>query len=155
MPTFILTAGGSAPPIVYAIPFFFVGLWLLVTFIISLASGWGRLAESYRAAQPFSGTVLGWQSASIRGISYNNSLNFGVAPEGLYLATMALFRAFHPPLFIFWSEIEAHPVRMMGFDLVELRFHRVPGIPIRVRAKFASRLVTASEGRFVISSAAR
>jgi len=137
--------------VAFGFPFFFVGLWLLITFIISRTSGWARIAQSYTADGPLSGTRFGWQSASFRGTNYNNSLNLGVDTEGLYMAPMALFRAFHPPLFIRWMEITAHPVKMWRmFEMIELRFQRTPDIPIRIRATLASQLVVASQGRFQV-----
>ena len=139
----------------WVFPVFFVGMWLMITFLVSLTSGWRKLAEVYRADQPFFGTRLSWQSASFRGTSYNNSLVLGVSNQGLHIVPMLLFRAFHPALFIPWSEIVATPVTMWKMvNLVEIRFQRVPDIPVRIRATVAAQLSEASLGQFRVAAAA-
>jgi hypothetical protein len=142
------------PFVVWLIPFFFVGLWLLVTLIISRVSGWTRLAESYRFDQPFTGTMFRWQSVSLGRTGYNNSLQLGVNDQGLYMAPMALFRMFHPPLFLPWSEVSVQRIRLLKIlEFVEMRFQRAPEISMKLSDTVAARIASASQGSLRIPSA--
>jgi len=115
---------------------FFLCLWTFVLWITSRASGWHRLAEQYGDTSLFAGDVVRFGSARIGWANYNGALNVGANDMGLYLAPMAIFRAFHPALFIPWSQIEAAPFR--GFPgAVTLTF---PGVP-RTRIQFFGRAV--------------
>src|SRR5579863_8770132 len=87
-------------------PLYFVCLWLLVASVVSLLSGWRSLATLYRAQAAFTGSTWRMQSAQMRFLTnYNNVLTIGSSPQGLYLASMFLFRFMHPPLLVPWSEI--------------------------------------------------
>jgi hypothetical protein len=147
---------GEATIFIAIFPLLFVGIWLLVMFVLSRASGWSSLANSYPSNEPFSGTVEHWQSAQMRATShYNGCLNFGANAHGLYLVPMLLFRSFHPALSIPWSEVTSSPVKMwLFFDYIELRFARVPGVFIRIRPTLAAKLVENSGGIFRVEAKA-
>jgi len=152
-----LSSGGSqgAPPPWWFFIATFVGTWILVAFFISRVGGWKRLAESYSTDQPFFGTTYRMRAAQMRrGTNYNGCLNFGVNGEGLYMVPMALFRVFHAPLFIPWSEIAAKPVKLWRvFNFVELRFRRVPEVPVKIKSTLAEKLSEGSMGRFKVEVA--
>jgi hypothetical protein len=89
------------------LPIYFLCLWFLVGAIISFIGGWFSLAKVYRTRVPFDGAKWRMQSGQMRRLTnYNNVLTLGVSPEGLYLASMFLFRFMHPPLLVPWSEIK-------------------------------------------------
>ena len=150
----IAAPNGDLPFLLFAIgfPIFFVGLWVLITLVLSLVGGWSTLAQYYQAQQPFFGTLIRFQAAQFRaGTNYNGCLNFGAGSEGLYLVPMAIFRAFHPPLLIPWNDISARPIKVWSiFDLVELRFQRAPNIPVRIKPSLVTKLTEASIGRFTV-----
>jgi hypothetical protein len=79
--------------------------WCLVVWMLSRASGWGRLARTYESNRRFEGATSRWQSARIGLISYNRVLTFTQMEDGLGLTPMPLFSAGHPPLFIPWKAI--------------------------------------------------
>jgi hypothetical protein len=135
-------------------PFFFVGTWVAVSLLISRIGGWSTLSDYYRCAGPFSGQMIRMQSASFRVFcGYNHCLNFGVNAEGLYLAPLWLFRAFHPPLLFRWNEISAQPYQMFGlFSGVRLRFEKVPFITASISTRLFDRLVAVSGGRLVLDT---
>ena len=91
--------------IVYLFPFFFAGMWVLVSFILS-KTGWNNLAQKFRTNDAFHGTRIGIISASINSASYNNSLVLRYNYDGIYLRPVLFFRSFHPPIFVPWSEIK-------------------------------------------------
>jgi hypothetical protein len=43
--------------------------------------------------------------------NYNNVLTIGACQQGLYLASMFLFRFMHPPLLVPWSEIKCEAAK--------------------------------------------
>lgn len=139
----------APPPPAWLFISAFVGTWVVVSFSLSRTSGWTKLAECYRSEQPFLGALIRFQAAQFRrSTNYNGCLNFGGDPAGLYVAPMLLFRAFHSPLLIPWDEITARPIKVWRFwNFVELRFQRVPDVPVKIKPALAEKLVQASGGR--------
>jgi len=122
-------------------PAYFVTLWLLVGATISYVGGWFSLSKSYRTRVPFDGAKWRGQSGQMRWLAnYNNVLTLGVGQQGLYLASMFLFRFMHPPLLIPWSEIKVHRKKGWFFEYVTFTLGDELAIPLRVRAKLAARL---------------
>jgi hypothetical protein len=89
----------------YFFPFVFIGWGAFVLFILSLASGWRRLAERYPARSEPAGKRFRSQSAKIGWTSYSNVLTFIVSPEGFYVSSWGPFRFAHPPFIIPWRDI--------------------------------------------------
>ena len=86
---------------------FFVLLWSGIIYMISYASGWQKLAESYATTyvpnQTRSCSCLFRKSSS-----YNGVVQYAATREGLYLKTISLFSVGHKPLLIPWHEIESY-----------------------------------------------
>src|SRR5262249_14018419 len=64
-----------------------------------------RLAVNYGTDKPPRGTAFSWQSGYVGLVRYGNVLNIHVAPEGLYLSVMWLFRLGHRPLLLPWDAV--------------------------------------------------
>ncbi len=112
----------------YLAPFFFVGTWCLTLRIIAGLSGWRRLARHYAFDGRFTGKVWRFRSARLGRMNFNGALTIGVDRRGLFLAPMILFRPFHRPLLIPWSEIEAEPHKSWLFKGRRLTFRSVPQV---------------------------
>ena len=122
-------------------PVYFLALWFLVAAVISVVGGWFSLAQVYRTRVPFDGTTWRMQSGRMRGLAnYNNVLTLGVSQQGLYLASMFLFRFMHPPLLIPWSEIKVRRSKGWVFEYMTFTLGRELAIPLRIRGKLASKL---------------
>ena len=122
-------------------PLYFLLLWVLICAIVSIAGGWFSLAKGYRTEVPFNGPTWRMQSARMRNLmSYNNALTIGVSPEGLYLASMFLFRFLHPPLLIPWSEIKVQKTKGWTFEYVLFTLGHELAIPLKIRARLAAQL---------------
>jgi hypothetical protein len=81
------------------------------------------------------------QSGQMRWLAnYNNVLTFGVSPQGLYLASMFLFRFMHPPLLVPWSEIKVRRKKGWVFETVIFTMGHELAIPLRIREKLAAKL---------------
>ena len=114
--------------ILLAVPVFFITLWCFILWLLSLFSGWRKLATRYGYQDSFQGESLRLQSARINGVNYNNVLNLGLNRQGLYISPMVLFRPFHKPLLIPWEEIIAEPHERLLIKGYRLLFRSLPGI---------------------------
>jgi hypothetical protein len=120
---------------IYFVPLFlslFTTLWLFITWIISHIGGWNRLSQSFRADTRPPGPTYHWRS--LHGsfpARYNNCINATLAPEGLHLAPMFMFRFAHPPLLIPWHYIEGPDVVGLVIKRTRLAI-RTPGISLNL-----------------------
>lgn len=136
-------------------PVFFVGMWLIISVILSAIGGWSTLANHYAAHSGFAGRRFYFRSAQLgAGVGYSACLTLGTDPAGLYLAVLPLFRMAHPPLLIPWSEITARETKSWFSATVELRFTRVPMVSVRISRPLAEALFAASGARILVQPAA-
>jgi hypothetical protein len=94
---------GIAPIIVF--PFFFIGMWCLVSYKISRL-GWSTWAERYRCERQISGKSYRGRSGrfSLQG-SYKSILNVVLSNEGIGLSVKLLWRVGHEPLLLPWTMV--------------------------------------------------
>lgn len=124
-------------------PIYFVGLWVGVSALISLAGGWWGLAKRYRTERTFPAHKRSLQRGQMRaGTGYNGVLTLASDAEGLYLGVMFLFRVAHPPLFIPWSEIEIEEPKRWLFFLVQRLRLGPDRIPLQLRERLAQFLLS-------------
>jgi hypothetical protein len=122
-------------------PIYFLCLWFLIASVVSFVGGWFSLSRLYRTWLPFDGTKWRMQSGRMRWLTnYNNVLTLGVGPQGLYLATMFLFRFMHPPLLISWSEIKVQRRKGWVFEYTVFTLGNELAIPLRIRERLAAKL---------------
>lgn len=86
-------------------PFAFLGLWLLVSTILSELSGWRRLADRFAAGSRPAGQRLRRQVTGVGLTGENGVTGLIVTPEGLYLYAHPLFRFRRPPVLVPWPEV--------------------------------------------------
>ncbi len=131
-------------PVIF--PFFFVGMWVLVSYWIALVGGWRLLAKRFRLQGTFTGQKWRMQSARMRWLTqYNNVLTIGADSAGLFMVPLFLFRAWHPPLFVPWSEITSvRETRFLFIKFVEMRLGRVEEVPFRIWASMAAKIQAAA-----------
>ena len=123
------------------LPAYLVLLWLLVGAILSFVGGWFSLSKLYRTQVKFEGAKWRGQSARMRWlVNYNHVLTLGANREGLYLASMFLFRFMHPPLLIPWREIKLRRGRDWFLEYVTFTMGHEVAIPLKIRAKLAEGL---------------
>ena len=134
---------------------FAVALWLLISIIAAWAGGWSALARDYPLAERFEGRRWRLQSAQMRwGTHYNNCLTVGASDQGLFLATLFLFRVGHPPLFIPWRDIAARERKFLWITMTELRLGRETPLPFRIREGLSNRLRNAAGNSWPVESIA-
>lgn len=136
-------------------PVFFVGMWLLISFILSTTGGWSTLANHYAARSGVAGRRFYFRSAQLgAGVSYGACLTLGTSPAGLYMAVVPLFRMAHPPLLIPWPDITARETKSWFSATVELRFAKVPMVSVRISRQLADALFAASGEHILVQPAA-
>jgi hypothetical protein len=139
----------------FIFPIYFLALWLLVSTVISFIGGWTTLAKRFRLSKPFVGQRWTGQSGQMRWIAgYGNCLTVGCCPDGLYLATMPLFRFRHPPLLVPWNDVSIAQQRILFFRFVRLSLGHELGIPLYLRWKLADKLRCAAGNRWPIEAVA-
>ena len=88
-------------------PFFFIGMWLGVTSLLGLLSGWYGLMRGYPDTDEEPLVVLSSQSGSMGlGVGLNGILSLSACPSGLRVGMWRIFGPFSRPFFVPWSEIQ-------------------------------------------------
>jgi hypothetical protein len=133
---------------------FFILFWCALLFLIAALTGWMRLARGFRETSTFTGPIWGCQSARMRwGSHYGSCLNVGADVMGLKLSVLFLFRPFHPPLFIPWSEIAVgERGKVLLVRRVKLLLGREEPIPFVISATLADRIQAAAAGSWPIEA---
>jgi hypothetical protein len=110
-------------PVVF--PFLFIGMWLAVTTMLGVISGWFALQQHYPRGE---GEPLFKQritSASMGpGVHFRRVITVAAYPTGLRISASRLMAPFQRPFLVPWSEIEAEEARSFFVPMVRLRFGR-------------------------------
>ncbi len=121
-------------------PVLFIGVWVLVFFIIS-RFGWAKLATHYASDADFPGTRIGLISLAINWVSYNNSLVMKYNERGMYLKPLLVFRLFHKPILIPWKDIvEVRDRKLHFFNYKELVIGNPAITKLSIRSKTFSKI---------------
>jgi hypothetical protein len=128
----------------HVFPFFFVGLWLVVTTVLGFMSGWFDLRHSY----PDDGSEkpllkLGGQSGSMGMVSMGGILKLQAYPSGLGVAIWRVFGPFQKPFKIPWNEIEAVKSSSFFVPMMKLRLGKHAIGTLKISARSWTRLVDA------------
>jgi hypothetical protein len=121
---------------------FFVTQGVVGFYILALMSGWNRLSKQFRHEGAFYGETWPFQSARMRTlIRFRCALTMGGDESGLYMAVFPLFRMFHPPLLIPWSEVSIIPgERGLIFKQRLLLLGRQEAISLSISSSLAENL---------------
>ena len=103
-----------------------LGIWFLVLWILFVASGWRKLAKRFDAPPlaPDDARRLG--SAFIGAVRYNGVLRLAIDHRGMFLSPYRIFRPFHRPLLVPWSEIRIEEATGRTAAGRQLAFPAVP-----------------------------
>jgi hypothetical protein len=117
-----------------------VAAWFGMTGLLAHASGWARLARSFRATLPASGERFRFASGSMGGrilpVNYGGCLFIAVSEAGIHLSLLYPFRFQSPALFLPWSQVESVAEKTFIFSTytaIRVRGHW-PTISVRGRA---------------------
>jgi len=131
-------------------PLFFVGLWLTVTTILAVLSGWFRLTARFPIQtdeQPL--LRVGRQSGSMGfGVSMSGVLTLSVCPSGLRVGMMRVFGPFCRDFLVPWQDMSVTRKDVLFRAAARLQF----GLPsvgaLTIPAHVADRLARAAMGRW-------
>lgn len=101
----------------------FLGAFALSAYFIAAVSGWRHIAKKHPATGPTPGALKYFVWGQVGWVNYQHCLRVGGDERGLYLVPFFIFRLFHPPLFIPWSEIQTRKQERHFFvrvDTIEL-----------------------------------
>ncbi len=147
---------GNVYPVLIGIAALIIA-WMVIFTVLSHASGWAALAGQYRSQETFTGTCWSFQRGQMRWMTgYNNCLNVGGDPRGLYLAISFPFVVIirHPPLFIPWRDISYVYKKVLWTRYVELRLGPGLKIPFRISQALAEKLRAAAGSSWPIEAIA-
>lgn len=130
----------------YAFPVFFVGMWLLVTVMLGLMSGWFSLQQWYAddgSEEPL--LKLRSQSGSMGiGVALNGCLKLRAYRSGLGIGIWRIFGVFQKPLKVPWNEIEAEPSTSFFLPMVKLQLGKPSNGTLKISARSWAKLVAAA-----------
>ncbi|MEO8362485.1 MAG: hypothetical protein ABI672_20835 [Vicinamibacteria bacterium] len=84
----------------------FMVIWLSVGSLLSILSGWSRLANRFPAEGEPPGDRLRGQVVGLGSINERNVTSLTPTAQGLYMKTMFLFRFMRRPVLVPWREIK-------------------------------------------------
>jgi hypothetical protein len=130
---------------IYVYPLFFVTIWCVVCFLISVFSGWKTLARRFRTQVEPYGDVKSagpfFYAVQMRNkANYSSVIRVAVASDALYLSILFLFRVGHPPLAIPWSEIKFSKTTVFWRRYLVLTLGNAEQIPLRISERMAQNL---------------
>jgi len=112
------------------VPIFICG-WVAICFFVSHIGGWPKLNRCYPAQEQPGNATFYTVSAGLRwGASYRSCLIVGSTFQGIYVRLMFIFRPFHPPLFIPWSDITTSEEKQFFIPVIRFRFTKTPDVPM-------------------------
>ena len=102
-------------------PFLFVGMWLTITIVLGLFSGWFTLQNHYPDTDEPALLKLGRQSGSMGiGVAMNGILKLSACPSGLRIGIWRMFGPFQRPFLVPWDEITATPKKTFFVPMARL-----------------------------------
>ncbi len=130
----------------YLFPVFFIGMWVFVSFLLSLFGGWRNLGSIYLADGNFAGEKFYFQSLKMGFVNYNSCVNIGVNENSIYISVFPIFRVGHPPLRIPLSEIQGKEYKGWFFRYVNIKAARAKDTNIKLFKKQADRIEQITKG---------
>lgn len=144
-------SGMTLPILLIAIslPIFFVGLWLFVTGLLGLISGWFALTKLYPDRPEAAILTMPYHQSGFMGpsVRLNGVLQFSTRPSGMRIGIMRPFGPFSRDFFVPWSEMSiAHRDAWLAGSMVEFRFGSTGRLTIP--AYIADKLAASVPGRW-------
>lgn len=112
-------------------PVFFVTLWLVVTTLLAIFSGWFALMKAYPDRNETPVLRLSRQSGSMGlGVGMRGILTLSVCPSGLRVGMMRLFGPFLRAFFVPWSEMAVVRKTMFFMPIAKLQLGHAGALSI-------------------------
>lgn len=131
------------------LPLFVVALWLTVTTILAVLSGWFRLSSRFpdQTMEPL--LRIRWQSGSMGlSVGMQSILTLSVCPSGLRVGIVRLFGPFSRDFFVPWEAIRITRKNFLLWPVAKLQFGSPAVGSLTISARVANRLARAAMGRW-------
>jgi hypothetical protein len=130
-------------------PLLFVALWLTVTTILDLLSGWFTLMTKFpdQASEPIL-RIRGGSGTMGLGVSMRGILTLSVCPSGLRVGMMRIFGPFCRDFFVPWEDVAVTRKTILFWPVVKLKFGNPVVGTLSIAAHAADRLARAAKGRW-------
>jgi hypothetical protein len=139
----------SAPNLAVFFPLFFAAVWLAVTTILAMLSGWFRLMARFpnQIEEPLL-RIRGQSGSMGLGVGMRGILTLSVCPSGLRVGIMRMFGPFCRDFFVPWKAISIARKNVLLWPAATLQFSS-PGVgSLTIPAHVANRLARAAMGRW-------
>jgi hypothetical protein len=128
-------------------PLFFVVLWLTVTTLLALLSGWFSLMEKFPDHSIEAILRLRGQSGTMgRGVGMQGILVLSVCPTGLRVGIMRIFGPFCRDFFVPWESIAIVRRTILFRRVAKLQFGKPVVGTLSIPAHAADRMARAAQG---------
>jgi len=130
-------------------PLFFVALWLMVSTILALLSGWFGLMAKYpdQTVEPI--LRIRAQSGTMRlGVHMRGILTLSVCPSGLRVGMMRVFGPFCRDFFVPWQSIAVIRKTILFWPVAKLQFGNPVVGTLSISAHLADKLARAAAERW-------
>ena len=133
----------------FLFPFLFVAVWLMVTTILALLSGWFEVAARFpdQTEEP-SLRIRGQSGTMGLGVHMSGILTLCVCSSGLRVGMMRVFGPFCRNFFVPWKDITVVRKTFILWPIADLKFGNPTVGKLRVSARVADRLARASLKRW-------
>ena len=129
-------------------PVFFAAVWIGVTSLLSVLSGWFALMQQFpdRDEKPL--LQLNWQSGFMGAlpVNFRNVLKVSVCPSGLRIGVLRIFGLFAHDFFVPWHAISAQKKEWWMWQVNELTFGKPQVGRLLLYASTTDRLAEAAKG---------
>lgn len=145
--TFMSSSVGHNFPVVF--PFLFVAMWLAVTTILGVLSGWSRLMATFpnQFAEPLL-QVRGQSGSMGLGVSMQSVLTLSVCPLGLRVGITRVFGPFCRDFLVPWEAIGVTRKSVFFRSVAKLQFGNPRVGSLTIPAHVANRLARAATRRW-------
>ena len=127
-------------------PLFFIVLWILITALLGVFSGWFKLQARFPSDDETPLLRLRQRSGSMYGINFNGILTFEACTSGLRLRLWRMFGPFQRPFQVPWNQIEAEPVTRFFEPKIRLHLGRPEAGRLTIDLRTWEKLKAASQG---------
>jgi hypothetical protein len=140
-------------PVVF--PIFFALIWIGVTSLLSVLSGWFTLMQQFTDRDEKPLLQLNWQSGfmGVLPVNFRNVLKIGVCPSGLRIGVLRIFGLFAHDFFVPWHALKAERKEWWMWQVTELSFGKPPIGRLMIYASTADRIAEAAKDRPEIAAA--
>jgi hypothetical protein len=129
-------------------PLFFLVMWIIVTTLLGVLSGWFVLMRTYPDREGVPLQSFSWQSGSMNLVSMRSILKLSPCASGLRLGIMRLFGPFCRDFLVPWDEVSVVRKDRFFMKVAQISFGRPAIGKLTISADVADRLARAASSHW-------